>query len=505
MDIVCQAPWGIGHPHVASELLHIHYIGLTSAHHHVQPVKVDPKDPATPQSDLAEFRGDGKGFTHFVFVGSERPDPLDTEKLSANTIDFAIRSVRFLVALGQHQPVRFHAVQFAGISDDADARASRTTIGLEDQRPGVQQRRKLGGIGGHVGCGHGQPSVLQHPRHDDLVPHHRHNWVRVERHRSQRVQCSGHAQRKFGPRLENVQIVLDPHRGQVEHLLLRTNEVQLHPCRELLEGGRHDRIRPIKDHTDSQVASSHSCCSRLLQSCYNKYLEFLLRGNGVITVGQLAYSNWVNPPSFTGLFHPRTTIAALRLEGASIADGSTVPVLNWTAKALSKYQGKTGAPIRRRQNVCANWRAVYRPVARRDWLSSLRPRFSLSLERLVTTLTEEADLAGVDRSLGAVEIPEAAYPKPNLPRSTLLGGLLTYTDCQDEARRLRQGGTQCLEAPSAALLPGGPEDGLRCRISRLLTVHVPQELACGSKRDPISTRSGLRRIDGAAPWIRRNP
>src|SRR5207249_386223 len=199
--------------------------------------------------------------------------------------------------------------------------------------------------------------------------------------------------------------------------------------------------------------------ARVARGCYNlvttNSLSFLIRGNGVITVGQLAYSNWVNPPSFTGLFHPRTTIAALRLEGASIADGSTVPVLNWTAKALSKYQGKTGAPIRRRQNVCANWRAVYRPVARRDGLPSLRPPFSLSLERLVTTLTEEADLAGVDRSLWAVEIPEAAYPKPNLPRSTLLGGLLTYTDCQDEARRLRQGGTQCLEAPSAALLPGG--------------------------------------------------
>ena len=70
-------------------------------------------------------------------------------------------------------------------------------------------------------------------------------------------------------------------------------------------------------------------------------------------------------------------------------------------------------------------------------------------------ITEEADLASVDRSLWAVEIPEAAYPKPNLPRSTLLGGLLTYTDCQDEARRLRQGGAQCLEAPSAALLPRG--------------------------------------------------
>src|SRR5207249_12133171 len=51
--------------------------------------------------------------------------------------------------------------------------------------------------------------------------------------------------------------------------------------------------------------------ARVARGCYNlvttNILSFLLRGNGVITVGQLAYSNWVNPPSFTGLFHPRTT------------------------------------------------------------------------------------------------------------------------------------------------------------------------------------------------------
>src|SRR5437879_8512456 len=99
MDIVRQTPWGIGHPHVASELLHIDHIGLTSARHHVQPVKVDPKDSAAAQGDLPEFRGDGEGFTYFVLVRSERPDPLETEQLSANAIDFAIRSVRFLVAL----------------------------------------------------------------------------------------------------------------------------------------------------------------------------------------------------------------------------------------------------------------------------------------------------------------------------------------------------------------------------------------------------------------------
>src|SRR2546422_9708938 len=105
--------------------------------------------------------------------------------------------------------------------------------------------------------------------------------------------------------------------------------------------------------------------ARGARGCYNlvttNILSFLLRGNGVITVGQLAYSNWVNPPSFTGLFHPRTTIAALRLEGASIA-------FNWTAKAF-EILGKNWSSDTRRQNVCANWRAVYRPVARRDWLS----------------------------------------------------------------------------------------------------------------------------------------
>ncbi len=99
LDIVGQAPWGIGHTHVASELLHVHHIGLTSANHHVQPVQVDPEDSTTPQRNLSEFRRDGKGFSHFVVVRPDRPDPMDTEEFPANAIDFAIRSVRFLIAL----------------------------------------------------------------------------------------------------------------------------------------------------------------------------------------------------------------------------------------------------------------------------------------------------------------------------------------------------------------------------------------------------------------------
>src|SRR5207249_9215870 len=77
--------------------------------------------------------------------------------------------------------------------------------------------------------------------------------------------------------------------------------------------------------------------ARVARGCYNlvttNILSFLLRGNGVITVGQLAYSNWVNPPSFTGLFHPRTTIAALRLEGASIR--------RWFHRPRAQLDGKS--------------------------------------------------------------------------------------------------------------------------------------------------------------------
>src|SRR5438093_4339847 len=70
-------------------------------------------------------------------------------------------------------------------------------------------------------------------------------------------------------------------------------------------------------------------------------------------------------------------------------------------------------------------------------------------------ITEEADLPGVERSLWAVEIPDADCPRPNLPKSVLSGGLTTYADCQNEAHRMRVTGAECLEAPSAALLPGG--------------------------------------------------
>lgn len=70
-------------------------------------------------------------------------------------------------------------------------------------------------------------------------------------------------------------------------------------------------------------------------------------------------------------------------------------------------------------------------------------------------ITDPEDLAGVQRSLWVVELPEEGYRCPALDETVLLGGEDSYTACRDEARRLRADGAERLEAPSAALLPGG--------------------------------------------------
>ena len=69
-------------------------------------------------------------------------------------------------------------------------------------------------------------------------------------------------------------------------------------------------------------------------------------------------------------------------------------------------------------------------------------------------ITDEADLAGVQRSLWAVELPEAGYVSPVLPDVTLFGDESSYPACQAEARHLRAAGTDRLEVRGAALNPG---------------------------------------------------
>lgn len=69
-------------------------------------------------------------------------------------------------------------------------------------------------------------------------------------------------------------------------------------------------------------------------------------------------------------------------------------------------------------------------------------------------IDDPADLAGVRRSLWAVELPDDGWARPNLPEAILFGGLDSYPACQAEARHLRAAGADRIEVRGAALLPG---------------------------------------------------
>jgi RES domain-containing protein len=73
-------------------------------------------------------------------------------------------------------------------------------------------------------------------------------------------------------------------------------------------------------------------------------------------------------------------------------------------------------------------------------------------------ITAPEELAGIQRAIWAIEVPDAAVEataQPALGDAVLLGCIATYPACQGEARRLRDGGAAGLRAPSAALMPGG--------------------------------------------------
>jgi hypothetical protein len=75
-------------------------------------------------------------------------------------------------------------------------------------------------------------------------------------------------------------------------------------------------------------------------------------------------------------------------------------------------------------------------------------------------ITDPDDLAGVARSIWAIELPAAPDARPTLDERTLTGTESTYRACQAEARRLRDGGADGLTAPSAAL-PSPAASGFR--------------------------------------------
>lgn len=71
-------------------------------------------------------------------------------------------------------------------------------------------------------------------------------------------------------------------------------------------------------------------------------------------------------------------------------------------------------------------------------------------------ITDENDLAGIERDLWAIEVQAGDLPEavPDLPSDVLYSGMDSYPACQVEAQRLRARGATGLVAPSAALLPG---------------------------------------------------
>lgn len=103
-------------------------------------------------------------------------------------------------------------------------------------------------------------------------------------------------------------------------------------------------------------------------------------------------------------------------------------------------------------------------------------------------ITDAADLAGVQRSLWAVEIPEDGYAKPVLADVVLEGDEDSYPACQAEARRLRALGATRIEAPSAALIAGGAsgwvvdpliKSSSSSRDGRVFVIYGPQPSLVG--------------------------
>ena len=69
-------------------------------------------------------------------------------------------------------------------------------------------------------------------------------------------------------------------------------------------------------------------------------------------------------------------------------------------------------------------------------------------------ITDPDDLKTIRRALWAVDLGNPQLAEPALPREVLTGGYASHSACRTEASRQRRLGTNGLEAPSAALLPG---------------------------------------------------
>lgn len=77
-------------------------------------------------------------------------------------------------------------------------------------------------------------------------------------------------------------------------------------------------------------------------------------------------------------------------------------------------------------------------------------------------ITDPTDIATLERSLWAIDVPEPPQARPRLPAETLLGDEPSYAACRAEAARLRDRGATGLLVPSAAVRQQTPS-GFRTR------------------------------------------
>ena len=118
-------------------------------------------------------------------------------------------------------------------------------------------------------------------------------------------------------------------------------------------------------------------------------------------------------------------------------------------------------------------------------------------------ITDAVDLAGVDRALWAINLPEPPTATPDVSDAVMTGGLTTYPRCQAAARRARADGATGLRAQSAAVsgatgsgfrTDGGLRRGPR-RTEHVLVVFGPRPdlvgwaaCASGRPRDDVLVR-----------------
>ncbi len=121
--------------------------------------------------------------------------------------------------------------------------------------------------------------------------------------------------------------------------------------------------------------------------------------------------------------------------------------------------------------------------------------------------TDPDDLAGIERTMWAIEIPDMEQTgRPALPLATLTGGLASYPACQAEMLRLRSAGSTRLIASSAAVLPDTPSgwvcdpslvaDGQRDEVTVVLFGPRPQHVGWVSAALGRPERELLDRVRG---------